>query len=96
LAKKALDLGLYISISGICTFKNSSQLHDVIKYLPIDKILIETDAPFLAPVPFRGKVNQPAYVYHVAETIASLKNLSLEFVAEQTTHNFEQLFRLQI
>ncbi|MEY3182612.1 MAG: hypothetical protein RLZ35_597 [Pseudomonadota bacterium] len=96
MAKQALDLGLYISFSGIITFKNAEDLRTVVKKIPIDQLLIETDAPFLAPVPFRGKVNQPAYVYHVAETIASLKNLSLEFVAEQTTHNFEQLFRLQI
>jgi TatD DNase family protein len=94
LAKKALDLGLYISISGICTFKNSIQLHDIIKWLPLDRILIETDAPFLAPIPMRGKTNEPSYVKYVAEKIAEIKNLSTEEVINTTYVNFVNLFKI--
>jgi TatD DNase family protein len=92
MAKKALDLGFYLSFSGIITFKNAVELHEVVKQAPLEKILIETDAPYLAPVPFRGKSNQPAYVRYVAERIAELKKITFEKVAEQTTKNFFDLF----
>lgn len=92
MAKKALDLDFYLSFSGIITFKNAVELHEVVKQTPLEKILIETDAPYLAPVPFRGKPNQPAYVRYVAERIAELKNVTFEKVAEQTTKNFFDLF----
>lgn len=92
MAKAAMDIGFYISISGIVTFKNAVELQDVVRKLPMDRLLIETDSPYLAPVPFRGKQNQPAYVKHVAEFIAELKGTSVEEVAEVTTNNFKQLF----
>lgn len=92
MAKSCLDLGFYISISGIVTFNKAHELQDVVKYLPLDRILIETDSPYLAPVPNRGKTNQPAYVPYVAKFIAKLKNHSFEAVAKATTDNFYQLF----
>ena len=81
-----------ISFSGIVTFKNAKDLQLVAKNVPQDKMLIETDSPYLAPVPFRGKSNQPAYVIHVAEKIAELRDISIEEVAEQTTKNYFSLF----
>ena len=92
MAKEALDLGFYISFSGIVTFKNALELQAVAKKVPLDRLLIETDSPYLAPVPHRGKTNQPAYVKHVAEFLANLRGLSFEDVANQTTENFYQLF----
>jgi TatD DNase family protein len=93
MAKAALDINFYISISGIVTFKNAVELQDVVKKIPLDRLLIETDSPYLAPAPHRGKQNQPAYVKHVAEFIAGLKGVSVEEVAEVTTNNFKQLFK---
>lgn len=92
LADAALELGLYISISGIATFKNSGALRDVIKSVPLDRLLVETDAPFLAPVPHRGKTNEPAFVVHTAAMLADLKNVSLDELAQTTTGNFFRLF----
>lgn len=92
MAKAAMDIGFYISISGIVTFKNAVELQDVVRKLPLERLLIETDSPYLAPVPFRGKQNQPAYVKHVAEFIAELKGISVEEVASVTTENFKTLF----
>ncbi|WP_126445245.1 TatD family hydrolase [Sulfuricystis multivorans] len=92
IARTALDLGFYISFSGIVTFKNAIELKEVAKMVPLERMLVETDAPYLAPVPYRGKVNQPAYVRHVAEEIARLRGLTLDAVAEQTTENFFRLF----
>lgn len=92
LAKKALDLGIFISISGIVTFKNAAELQEIVKFLPLESLLVETDSPYLAPTPFRGKINQPSYVKHVVEFIAGLKEISPEKLAEQTTKNFFQLF----
>ena len=92
-AKKAMDLNFYISFSGIVTFKSATELQQVAKKLPIERMLVETDSPYLAPVPYRGKKNQPAYVRHVAECIAALRNTPLEEIAEQTTNNFFQLFK---
>ncbi len=88
MAKACLDLGYYISISGIVTFKTATQLQEIVKWLPIDRILIETDSPYLAPMPYRGKPNQPAYVVQVAEKVALLKDLSLKEVITKTTQNF--------
>ena len=92
MAKAAMDIGFYISISGIATFKNAVELQEVVRKLPLDRLLIETDSPYLAPVPYRGKQNQPAYVKHVAEFIAELKGVKLEELAEVTTNNFKELF----
>jgi TatD DNase family protein len=92
MAQQALDLGFYISISGIVTFKNALQVIDVAKKVPLDRLLVETDAPYLAPVPFRGKPNQPAYVYHTAEAIAQLRGISFDEIAQATTQNYINLF----
>jgi len=91
-ASRALDLGFHLSFSGIVTFKNAAALKDVACRVPLDRILVETDSPYLAPVPYRGKTNQPAYVRHVAEEIARLRGLSFEEVATATTDNFFRLF----
>jgi len=92
MAKKAIDLGFYISFSGIITFQNAESLRNTVKKIPIENILIETDSPYLAPVPKRGKMNEPSNVIYVAEKIAELKNISVEKVAEVTTNNFFSLF----
>src|SRR5262249_29145701 len=86
------DLGYYISFSGIITFKKADEIREAVKYAPMERILIETDAPWLAPVPHRGKRNEPAYVVLTAQTVAQLKNVSVEEVAEKTTDNFFKLF----
>ena len=91
-AKLALDLGFYISFSGIVTFKNAPLIQEAAQYVPLDRILVETDAPFLAPVPKRGKPNEPAYVRHTAEFIAKLRGDTLENIAAATTENFYRLF----
>jgi TatD DNase family protein len=91
-ARVGLDLGFYISFSGILTFKNAQDLRDVAKFVPMDRILIETDSPYLAPAPHRGKTNNPSYVPFVAKQIAEIKGVSVETVAEATSRNFEQLF----
>ena len=92
-AQQALALGFYISISGIVTFKNALALQEVAQKVPLDRLLIETDSPYLTPVPFRGKSNQPAYVRYVAEKIAELRGITLNEVADRTTANFFQLFK---
>jgi TatD DNase family protein len=92
-ADQAMELGFYISLSGIVTFKNAQALKEVARNIPLDRMLVETDSPYLAPVPFRGKTNQPAYVRHVAEHIADLRGISLGEVAEATTRNFFRLFK---
>ena len=92
-ARAALDLGFYISFSGIITFRNAQDLREVAAYVPLDRILIETDSPYLAPVPYRGKINTPAYVVHVAKQMAAVKHLSLEKIAHATTQNFHDLFK---
>ena len=93
-AKALLDLGFYISFSGILTFRNAEQIRDAARYVPLDRLLVETDSPYLAPVPHRGKENQPAYVRDVAEYLAVLKGVSLEQLADTTTKNFSQLFHV--
>lgn len=92
-AKKALDLGFSLSFSGIVTFKNAQSLKEVAKKAPLDKILVETDAPYLAPAPMRGKTNEPSYVMHTAQYLAELKGITLEEISEQTSENFFRLFR---
>jgi TatD DNase family protein len=93
-ARQAMDLNFLISFSGIVTFKNATALKDVVRELPLESMLIETDSPYLAPVPYRGKTNQPAYVRFVAEEIARLKGISIETVAKVTTANFLKLFKV--
>ncbi len=92
MAEQALDLGFYISFSGIVTFKNASDIQDVARRAPLDRILLETDSPYLAPVPFRGRTNEPAYVKHTAEYVAQLRGISYDAVAEATSENFFRLF----
>jgi TatD DNase family protein len=92
-AQRALDLGFYISFSGIVTFKNALTIKDVAQKTPLERILIETDAPYLAPVPYRGKQNQPAYVRHVAEEVARLRGVDLDVIATASTDNFFRLFK---
>lgn len=91
-ARQALDLGFYISFSGILTFKSAQDLRDVASWVPMDRLLIETDSPYLAPVPHRGKTNNPSYVAHVARQLAALRGCTVEEVAQATTQNFERLF----
>jgi TatD DNase family protein len=89
-----LDLGFYLSFTGIITFKNAEPLRQVVRQVPLEKMFVETDSPFLTPVPHRGKRNEPAYVRLVAETVASVKNISLEDVARVTTENVQNLFKI--
>ncbi len=93
MARQAIDLGFYISFSGIVTFKNAKDLQELAKTLPLETMMIETDAPYLAPVPHRGKPNEPAYVRHVAEFIADLREVDVKEIAKVTTKNFFQCFR---
>jgi TatD DNase family protein len=92
-ALQAIELGFYISFSGIITFKNALIIKDVAKNVPLNRILVETDSPYLAPTPYRGKTNQPSYVKHVAEEVARLRGISLEEVSVATTENFFRLFK---
>ena len=92
-ALEAIELGFYISFSGIVTFKNAVAIKEVARQVPLRRMLIETDSPYLAPIPYRGKTNQPSYVKHVAEEIAKLRGISFEEVATATTENFFQLFK---
>ncbi|MDH5784926.1 MAG: TatD family hydrolase [Chromatiales bacterium] len=94
-AERAMELGFYISFSGIVTFNSATDLKEVAKTIPADRILVETDAPYLAPVPYRGKSNQPAYVREVAECIAQLRGVSYAEIASQSGENFIRLFKLQ-
>jgi TatD DNase family protein len=92
-ARAAMDMGFYISFSGIVSFKSAQELRAVAQQVPLDRMLIETDSPYLAPVPFRGKVNQPAYVKHVAEALAQVKGVTVDEIAAASTRNFFELFR---
>jgi TatD DNase family protein len=92
-AEVAMDLGFYISFSGVVTFKNAQVLQEVARVMPLERMLVETDSPYLAPMPHRGKRNEPAYVKHTAEFIAKLRGISYETLAEQTTQNFFTLFK---
>ncbi len=93
-AKASLDLGFYISFSGIVTFKNAEELREVARKVPLDRILVETDSPYLAPVPYRGNPNEPACVLYVAEKMAELRGLSVEEITAITTENFNCLFNI--
>ena len=93
-ADAALELGFYISFSGIVTFKNAKPLKEIARTVPLERMLIETDAPYLAPVPHRGKTNEPGFVKHVADEIAALRGVALETIAEQTSNNFKTLFKV--
>ena len=93
-AEAALDLGFYISFSGIVTFKSAQDLREVAKKVPADRILVETDSPYLTPVPYRGKPNSPGYTYYVAEKLAEIRSQSISTIAKTTTDNFNRLFRL--
>jgi len=95
LAQETLALGFSISFSGIVTFKKANELREIAKQVPLDRLLIETDCPFLTPVPFRGKRNEPAYVVEVARCLAELRDLSLEELGRATTDNFNRLFQLE-
>ena len=92
LARRALAIGFYVSFSGIVTFKSASEIQEVAKSVPLDRILVETDAPFLAPVPMRGKKNEPAFARHTADFLAELRGVTVERLAEQTTDNALRLF----
>jgi TatD DNase family protein len=92
MAMDALDLGFYISASGMITFKKSEELRDIFKDVPMDRLLVETDAPFLAPDPYRGKINEPAFVIHTGAKLAEIKGVSVDEMAAQTTNNFYNLF----
>ena len=94
-ARAALELGFYISLSGIVTFRNADDLREVARFVPLDRLLIETDSPYLAPVPFRGKTNQPAYVAHVGAAVATLRGMTPEALAAATSDNFERLFNVK-
>ena len=94
-AKKLIDINCYISVSGIITFKKSTVLLDAVSYIPIDKLLVETDSPYLAPVPYRGKTNEPSYIVHTVEKLSLVKNLSKDLVMSHTTNNFKKLFNFQ-
>ena len=95
IARAALDLGFYISFSGIITFKNAKVMQAVAKTIPLERLLIETDAPYLAPVPYRGKTNEPAFVVYVAETLARIFEVPVDTIAEYTTQNFYRLFKIE-
>ncbi|MDO8347539.1 MAG: TatD family hydrolase [Rugosibacter sp.] len=94
-ARAALDIGFHISISGIVTFKNAQQIKEVATFVPLDRLLVETDSPYLAPVPYRGKQNQPAWVRHVAEEVARLRGIGVDNLAAATTANFCRLFGVE-
>ena len=93
-AKKLLDLNCFISVSGIITFKNSSDLADTVSTVPIERLLVETDSPYLAPIPYRGKSNEPSFIIHTVEKLAKIKNISQEEVINSTTKNFKKIFNL--
>ena len=93
MAEEAMKMGFYISVSGIVTFKNAKELQEVIKAVPLDRLLVETDSPYLAPVPHRGQENEPAYTHDVAKFVADLKGVSFEELAEVTTNNYFTLFK---
>jgi TatD DNase family protein len=96
MAKAAMDLNFYISFSGIVTFRNAVELQDIAKRMPLERMLVETDAPYLTPAPYRGKPNQPGYTRYVAEFIAELRQEPIEKIAEQTTANFSKLFKVNL
>ena len=95
MAEKFLDMGFYLGIGGVVTFKNAKKLREVVEYMPMDRMVIETDCPYLAPHPFRGKLNEPANVVYIAQEIAKLKNMEIEDVARITTFNAKKMFGIK-
>ena len=93
-AKECIKEGYYLGIGGVVTFKNAKKLKEVVEEISLENIILETDAPYLTPVPYRGKENQPAYVKYVAEEIAKIKNISIEEVTQKTTENAERIFKI--
>ena len=93
-AKKLIDINCYISVSGIITFKNSTELAETVSFITIERLLVETDAPYLAPLPYRGKSNEPSYIVHTVEKLSKIKNLSLKDTMKKTSDNFFQLFNI--
>ncbi len=93
-AKKLLDINCYISVSGIITFKNSNELADTVSFIPIEKLLVETDSPYLSPLPHRGKPNEPSYIIHIIEKLSKIKKITKNEVIKSTTNNFKKLFEL--
>ena len=93
-AKKIVDLGFYISVSGIITFKNSTELMDTVSYIPTDRLLVETDSPYLAPIPYRGKSNEPSYIKHTVEKLSHLKKIPVNDIMKTTSNNFFKMFNL--
>ena len=94
-AKKLIGLGCYISISGIITFKNTNELTDAVAFIPLDKLLVETDSPYLAPIPNRGKNNEPSFITHTIDKLSMIKKLEKNIIVENTTNNFKRLFQLK-
>ena len=94
MAKTLLDMGWYLGINGIVTFKNAEDLREIVRWIPMDRLLLETDSPFLAPIPFRGKQNKPAHIPIIASFIAELRNITIENLAEKTSENAQRLFRI--
>ena len=94
-AKKLIDINSYISVSGIITFKNSTELVDTVSSIPIERLLVETDAPYLAPNPHRGEPNEPSYIVHTIEKLSQIKKISIKSVISNTTSNFKKLFNLK-
>ena len=94
MAKTLLDMGWYLGINGIVTFKNAEDLREIVRWIPMDRLLLETDSPFLAPIPFRGKPNKPAHIPIIASFVAELRNITIEQLAEKTTENAQRLFRI--
>ena len=93
-AKKLIDIGCNISVSGIITFKNSAELAQTVSEIPLNNLLVETDSPYLSPVPFRGKTNEPSYIIHTIEKLAQIKKISKNQIIESTTKNFRELFNI--
>ena len=94
MAKTLLDMGWYLGINGIVTFKNAEDIREIVRWIPIDRLLLETDSPFLAPIPFRGKPNKPAHIPIIASFVAGLRNITIEHLAEKTSENAQRLFRI--
>ena len=94
-AEKVIDIGCYISLSGIITFDNVKSLEKAISYIPLDKLLVETDSPYLAPIPNRGKINEPSFIKHTIDKLSIIKNIKKEIVIKNTTDNFKRLFLIK-
>ena len=94
-AKRLVDINCYISLSGIITFKNSTELANTVSSIPLENLLVETDSPYLAPMPYRGKSNEPSYIIHTIDKLSKIKNISIEDITNHTTNNFKKLFNVK-